>query len=313
MKKYFKFFVTACFVALMLSSCATTSKQAKAKLTKTQSRAFWKIEGTDVNGNPSVVYIQGTFHLGDERIYPLSEEVQKAFMSADRYAGELSTQSYVDLATISPSLAAPNKDGKLVTDYLTEEENAFMQMAFAENLPLVATLEPWQSTTALGIALYVNSGLSAEYGLDNSFVATLSQSGVAWEGLDDLQVQLDIITFGDYDTQIQMLKDTIKSLTDENANAELIESTVSLYDYYVADDMKKMANLFKEENDDEEEAAEFYNEYHKLVYTDRNEEWAQDITDYLAQGGTTFIFAGTAHWIGDESVFTFLKKMGTIK
>ena len=94
MKKFnFKTILGVFILALVLTSCASTSasKKAPATLTKTDSRAFWRIDGTDKNGNPSTVYIQGTFHLGDERIFPLSEEVQQAFVNADRHAGELST------------------------------------------------------------------------------------------------------------------------------------------------------------------------------------------------------------------------------
>ena len=55
------------FAVALLSSCASTSKSTAAKLTKTGSRAFWKIEGTDKNGNPSTVYIQGPSTLVTSR------------------------------------------------------------------------------------------------------------------------------------------------------------------------------------------------------------------------------------------------------
>ncbi|MBQ2479917.1 MAG: TraB/GumN family protein [Treponema sp.] len=48
---------------------------------------FWKISGTDKNGNPSVVYIQGTIHVGSKELYPLDKEVLDAFNNADRIAG----------------------------------------------------------------------------------------------------------------------------------------------------------------------------------------------------------------------------------
>ena len=185
MKKNFKAILGAFVLVLVLTSCASTPKKAAATLTKTDSRAFWRIDGTDKNGNPSTVYIQGTFHLGDERIFPLSDEVQQAFLNADRHAGEISTQGYIDLAAAGPQLNAPNKDGKLVTDYLTEEEKAFVQMAFGDNLAIVNPLEPWQIKTALAVLIYTNTGLSAEYGLDNNFVASLSQMGKQWDGLDE--------------------------------------------------------------------------------------------------------------------------------
>ncbi len=312
-KRIVKAIFSAFVFALVLTSCASTPKKAAATLTKTDSRAFWRIDGTDKNGKPSTVYIQGTFHLGDERIFPLSEEVQQAFLNADRYAGEISTQGYIDLAAAGPQLNAPNKDGKLVTDYLTEEEKAFVQMAFGENLAIVNPLEPWQIKTALAVLVYTNTGLSAEYGLDNSFVASLSQMGKQWEGLDELQLQLDILTFGDYDTQIKMLKDILKVFLNEKDSEELTKMTVDLYESYVNDDMKKMEKLLKVSNDKDEASDQLYIDYNRMVFHDRNQEWAQDITNYLNEGGTTFIFAGCGHWLGEESTFKFLKKMKTIK
>ncbi len=313
MKKNLKALLGAFVLALVLTSCASTPKKAPATLTKTESRAFWRIDGTDKNGNPSTVYIQGTFHLGDERIFPLSDEVQEAFMNADRYAGEISTQGYADLAAYGPELNAPNKDGKLVTDHLTEDEKVFVQNAFGANLPIVDPLEPWQIKTALGLMIYTNTGLSSDYGLDNNFIASLSQMGREWEGLDELQVQLDIITFGDYDTQIKMLQDILKVFLDSEQAEKLTESTVGLYDSYVADDMQKMEELLALSDDEEEASDKLYVDYHNMVFRDRNKEWAQDITNYLDEGGTTFIFAGCGHWLGEDSTFNFLKKMKTIK
>ena len=312
-KTNLKVIISAFFLAIVLTSCTSTPKKSPATLTKTESRAFWRIDGTDKNGNPSTVYIQGTFHLGDARIFPLSDEVQQAFANADRYAGEISTQGYSDLAALNPQLNAPNKDGKLVTDHLSEDEKAFVQYAFGENLPIVDPLEPWQIKTALGVMIYTNTGLGAEYGLDNNFVASLTQMGKQWEGLDELQVQLDIITFGDYDTQIKMLKDILKVFLDQEQAKKLTESTVDLYESYVNDDMNKMEELLALSDTEEEASDQLYVDYHNMVFRDRNKEWAQDITNYLNEGGTTFIFAGCGHWLGEDSTFKFLKKMKTIK
>lgn len=300
-------------LAVILTSCASTPKKAPATLTKTESRAFWRIDGTDKNGNPSTVYIQGTYHLGDERIFPLSEEVQQAFDNADRYAGEISTQGYAELAQMGPELNAPNKDGKLVTNHLTEQEKIFIQNAFGENLSLIDCLNPWQFTTGLGVMVYLDTGLSAQYGLDNNFIATLSQRGRQWDGLDDLQVQVDILTYGDYDTQIKMLKDLLKIFLDPDESAKLTERTIKLYNSYVNDDMSEVEKLLKLSNLDEEASDKLYINYHNMVFRDRNKEWAQDITNYLDEGGTTFIFAGCGHWLGPDSTFKFLKKMKTIK
>ena len=311
MKKFFKILLSVFVISLALVSCASSGSSTKAKLTKTSSRAFWRIDGVDAQGNPSTVYIQGTFHLGDERIFPLSEEVQNAFINADRHAGEMSTQSYADFAAYGPVLNAPNKDGKIITDYLTDEENEYLKSVFGENLSIVVVLDPWQITNAMGLLPYINTGLSSEYGLDNTFITALSQNGLSWEGLDTVETQINVLTFGDYDTQIAMAKDAIKVMIDEKTNESTVKSTVDLYEAYVADNMKKMTKLLK--SDIPADAPAYYKEYSEMLWDNRNKDWAEDIANYLAQGGTTFIFAGCGHWLGDSSVFEYMKKNGTLK
>lgn len=309
-----KLFAILFVAASLLVSCASKPKAApKATLTRTDSRLFWRIDGTDASGNPSTVYIQGTFHLGDERIFPLSEEVINAFQNADRWAGEMSTQAYIDLASMGEVLNAPNPDGKLVTDYLTEDEIAFLTSVYGDALPMLATLEPWQMSNGLSVLSFVNTGLNAQYGLDNSFVATLSQMGKEWEGMDELQVQLDVLMYGNYDEQVEMLKDNILMLTDEKLSKLNDEITVGLYEAYVANDADKMLELLNTEVDFEGRNEKLYDAYNKLVFETRNKDWAVDIANYLEEGGTTFIFVGSGHCLGDVSIFEFLKKNGTIK
>ena len=51
---------------------------------------LWRIDGTDKNGNPSVVYVLGTFHFATDEIYPFSDEILNAWNNADRLVAEIS-------------------------------------------------------------------------------------------------------------------------------------------------------------------------------------------------------------------------------
>ncbi|MBR0475981.1 MAG: hypothetical protein IJJ66_04105, partial [Treponema sp.] len=84
-KKFCKslFILFAAAFVLCTNSFAKESASAKkASLSKEKPRFFWKISGVDKNGNPSFVYIQGTIHLGSEKLFPLDKEVLDAFNSA---------------------------------------------------------------------------------------------------------------------------------------------------------------------------------------------------------------------------------------
>ena len=49
------------------------------------------------------------------------------------------------------------------------------------------------------------------------------------------------------------------------------------------------------------------------MLTDRHSAWADKIKTWLAEGGSTFIFAGSAHFVGNDSVFFYLKQNGTLR
>ena len=108
--------------------------------------------------------------------------------------------------------------------------------------------------------------------------------------------------------------DMLRDLLDElDAPDEVIAMTNSLYEAYLANDKAHFAQSSDEAKKADETRHAFYKAYNKMIYDDRNKDWAKDITGYLREGGTTFIFAGTAHWTGEGSVFDYLRKMGTME
>ena len=201
--------------------------------------------------------------------------------------------------------------GADLTDGLTAGQNATLARYLdGELLETFARFEPWVTTYSLANAIYVNSGLAAEMGLDTVLLAAAQEEGRTVEGLDDLQVQLDGITYGSYDEQLAMLQDLLDDLRDPSA---ALAEVKSLYDAYLADDRQAVDLLNTGSMDEDRARHPFYEGYYRLLISERNRDWAKDITAYLREGGTTFIFAGAAHWVGDDSVFSYLRTMGTIE
>lgn len=304
----------AALLAALMMSCATTGGRAKATLTECPERMFWRIDGTDKKGNPSVVYVQGSFHLGDERMFPLADPVMAAWDSADRLVAEISSTdtAQVQIKVMELMVDSFKKAaGRVVTDGLTDKQKATLgKYMEAEVAAKLALFEPWLTTYSIAAAIYQGNGLSSEYGLDNNLMAYANESGREVEGLDTIQLQLDVITYGSYDEQMDMLRDVLDELDDPT---EVIAMTKSLYEAYLANDKVTFARKSDEEKEADENKHDFYNAYNKMIYDDRNKDWAKDITGYLREGGTTFIFAGAAHWTGEDSVFDYLRKMGTIE
>lgn len=304
---------------MLFVSCATTStgtKTAKQKATleKTSERMLWKISGTDKNGIPSAIYVQGTIHVGDERLV-VSDNVKKLFLSADRRIGEISSADYpkIEAETTemmiegAKAVALETKDFR--NDLSKESNAALLSLIPEENVAQFAMFEPWVTNLLLSSSVLVTSGLDPNKALDSYFVNYAASNGLSTQGLDELQTQLDIIKFGSWDEQIVLLSETIKSLSTEDELEKAKKEVSDLYEAYINDDVAKIAELTDSSKDEESEVAKRYS---KMLWHDRNAAWAELFEEYLKEGGTTFIFAGSGHFVGKDSVFMEMKKNKTL-
>ena len=281
---------------------------------------FWKISGVDKNGNPSFVYIQGTIHIGSEKLFPLDKEVLDAFNNADIIAGEISSEDMSKIQLYSMRLIQESfikAGGKKISENLSPKEVESLKTLLGGplNFNVVDGAEPWVLSLALlGKTVQETTELTAEYSLDSYFLKLANDSSRKVAGLDDIQVQLDILTFGTYEQQLTILKSSIKECSDEKSMEETKAELKALYDAYLAGDVEKLASISDASNEsDIAEYGDFGEEYQKLVFDKRNEDWAKDIKEFLENGGSTFIYAGAAHWVGKNSVFEYLRKQGTIE
>ncbi|MBP3709270.1 MAG: TraB/GumN family protein [Treponema sp.] len=312
MKKNFVF-STSLILLLALVSCASNKAGRGVAQDKTQERMFWRIDGTDKNGNPATVYIQGTFHLGDERLYPLAPTVIDAWLHADRIAGEISTADWAVFETeisnrmIQSQIKAAGKN--VLHNITSTQRDALFSVLEKDVAEQYAVYEPWVTTTAIETAIYLNAGLSVEKGMDGQFMLLAYQQGRNMDGLDSLETQLDILQFGSYDEQLVLLKDML----DDIAQPEKMNKyTKELYEAYLAGDVQKLAKLMEGSRKESEAKNALYTAYYNAFFTERNKAWAEKIKAWLSDGGTTFIFAGCGHFVGDDSVFVYLKKNGVL-
>ncbi len=306
----------ALFSSCASSSSATTAK--KALLTKTSSRMFYRIDGLDENDNPATVYIQATFHLGDERILPLSEEVNECYKNANRLVGEVSSEDWTSISSQIEKMTMKSyfeAAGRTISSALDQKQKDALQthLGDSKTLTVLDVLEPWCTIAMLSAGAFVDSGLTADYSFDGYFMNTAIEDGRKVEGLDTLQTQLDIVRMGDYEAQLIFLKCMLDELAEEEkAFAKTTAQALALYDAYLADDEKKLADLVNKERKEDFKKNEAYKDYYYNLFDKRNADWADDIERYLSEGGTTFIFAGAAHFVGEASVFDVLKKKGLL-
>jgi uncharacterized protein YbaP (TraB family) len=316
--KIVRFFIVCLFV-VSLFSCATKGPEVPT-LTKFENQMLWKIEGSDHKGRLSTIYVLGTIHVGDERLYPLTTEVEDAFGYADKFYGEISSAGWDSLllkTSMRMNRAAIEAEmikeelGYGWYDQLTEEQRALLVDKIGEaTLSTIKDSMPWVTNNVLTSALSAETGYNSNYAYDMHFTEICKNLNIKLEGLDEVDTQLDVLSYGDYDFQLNMLIESINEVL-ENSNV-VKEEFVKLYEAYLTGDENKIAAITYDEIKNEVAENPELEGYYNALYLDRNTNWAETFSQLLYEGGSTFVFAGCGHFVGADSVFEIMKSKGDL-
>ena len=286
----------------------TTVPQKKVTtLTKHDGAMLWEINGWSENGEPSTVYLLGTYHAGDQRINGFPECVQTALDSSDRFCCELSKKDWERFPELVNDLTMKSVLTDLSHTFIDDlsQDEIVLISTFVDNQTLAQLIcfEPWVLNNYLQSVLILGSGLDTTKAYDIMIMDELNKKDADFDGLDEAQVQLDLTAYGDWDTQLIMLRDTLRDLRDLKKSVQEISD---LYEIFLTGDADAFEEAYYKDLEEEISTQPVYKEYIQKLLADRNQIWAQKINDYIKMGGTTFIFAGTAHFTGPDSVFAYL-------
>lgn len=308
------------FFSSILISCATqqpvrqteSQKQVGSKpiLIEHPERFFWEIKG-----NSGSVYILGTIHVADRSFYPLEKNVLKAFDSADRLVSEIGGQQ--DMEALVGELQAfilknINTDPqKNLLQLLSEDELSVLYDAIGEDsVHQLALCNPWLLNTVAAQVLLSKAGMNAQDGIDIYLMDRAKDRKIF--ALETAEQQLAVLSYGSFEDQLASLKDTITSLQHIDESAKEINTLRKLY---LSNDRQGLTALLVDML--LEVPASFSDkkvqQYIDVLLTSRNRIWAQKLADYLQAGGTTFVFAGSAHFIGDSNVFAIMRQQGLLQ
>ena len=313
--------IAAAFFIFAVTSCASTSVENNiATIKKYDDAMFWEINGYDSKGEPSKLYVLGTIHVGDDRLYPLPDFVEDGFSESDKIVSELSDEDWNNMLpeTIALQVQSSKNEaaiyaetGKTLLDELSKDEIDFL-VSVLGNIEMVyamASFEPWVLLSALSVLPIQITKLDPGKGIDGKLVAKAASLGKNVEGLDTLETQFGVITYGDRETQLLMLHDLLKDYMEDlqGCGQELID----LYEAYLNADEDKLTHLLIDEA--KEDDSEYGDDYYKALFLDRNSDWAEKFSNYINDGGTTFVFAGCGHFVGDDSVFNIMRADNILK
>jgi len=309
----FKKIIFSALLIIGILSCSTIEKNKeepkKAVLIEHPERMFWEIKKEN-----SSIYILGTLHFADTNFFPLEENILTAFDSADRLVSEIGGSKEIsDLAVtlqeriIKNLNPAPEKNLK---NFLTEADITLLKTELGEETAeALFIFNPWVLTLSITETIYQKAGLNGQNGIDFYLMARAGTKQI--EALEAGEKQIDVLSMGTFEEQLDILKNTLEELRNPEKGIKQIEK---LKRFYLSNNHEALEKLLKETMTVPENiSAQSSKQFIDALLKDRNIVWAKKFEDYLQSGGTTFIFAGAGHFLGEENVFMQMRKNGTLE
>lgn len=299
------YFFIAC-LAFCLVACSGTSKKADVVL---ETKHFlWKV--SDEN---SSVWVLGSLHLADSTLYPLASVIDSAFTHADELAVELNMNDDEVVKEVGEQSARRGElaEGTL-RDLLPEDMWNFIDSLCTSwniSATMFEKMRPWYVATTLSSYAFMQTGLSADYGVDYVLMDRAAMDGKAIVGLETVEEQINALadTTESDSAGIYYLKTTLREIS------ELDSMVVNLLRAWKTGNDALLRRLMKE--DDEEDSlsqdSKFKEEHEQRVFVNRNSKMAESIASFLREDRNVFVVVGVAHLaLEKDNVIDALKQRG---
>jgi uncharacterized protein YbaP (TraB family) len=249
--------------------------------------ALWVVRDAD-----TTVYLFGTFHLLDGRPW-FNDEVKTAFDASNELVMEAVLPE--DPAALQPLILryAMDADGRTLSSRLTAAQNAALGRALtAAGVPATAfdRFEPWFVSMTLAVLGAQKLGISGAAGPETTLTNAARARRMTIGELEGFELQLRLLDSMPEALQAAQLEEAIEE------NEEIGGKLATMLAAWSTGDVERLAALMNEEQDEDDRAL------HRLIFTERNANWARWIEQRMARPGTVFIAVGAGHLAGEDSV-----------
>jgi len=247
--------------------------------------------------------VVGTMHVYDERLDAIRDKVAPVLKSADLLMVEATADEEAEMQ--QALIANP--------DLLGAKDWAKVQKAAEERgLPsfLVSKFQPWYLSLSLGVPACAMGELAAgKRGLDHMLSAVAEDTRVPMQALEGWEVLIEVLTDGDMDDQIDMLK---LGLLSSDAQSALF---IAMLDAYFSEQIAivwEVSEVAARELSglSAEDAAAQMDETQELLLDKRNRNWVPVIEAATARNDDIVIAVGAAHLPGTAGLLALLEAEG---
>ena len=156
--------------------------------------------------------------------------------------------------------------------------------------------KPWYVALTLTILPLQRDGYAVENGVEQQLTARAKALGKPHRALETIEFQIAMFDDLPLELQRQFLVEAIAG------QADLRKQLDQLVAEWGQGHTTRLGELMNEGGDDPRARS--------AIFTDRNRNWADWITQRLTQPGSSFMAVGAGHLVGDDSVLDLLTKQG---
>ena len=225
-----------------------------------------------VNDRDTVIFLFGTFHALDGKSDWFNDEVRTAFASADELM----------LETIVPGVSPPPP--------AAAARNGLRSLSFAPSASFLAS-------TRMAVSAGRAKGLKVAYGADAVLRRAAETTGKGVGGLESFDSQLSMFA------RLPGPAAARSALEDRAAKESMGALMGQMQTAWNRGDPRIFAAMLDQMRSNSPDT-------YKMMFTDRNINWAGWIAHRLETPGTVFVAVGTGHLVGQDSVQAKLAQLG---
>ncbi|MGL1930260.1 MAG: TraB/GumN family protein [Desulfotalea sp.] len=262
--------------------------------TESPSKAFiW-----EVSSETSTVYILGSMHFANEKVYPLNNTIEKAFAASDKLVLELNPLTIDQKQAQSYIQRTGYYSGKeTIRDNVSPEIFTLLQGFVTKHGLQITSLDkmkPGLLSINLASIQLMGLGYTPELGIDIHF-AKKAENSKPIIALETLQEQLSLLfTMPNSDRFLHYTLldlDNTKEFMAQTISAWQIGDTDALYDIMLKPYM----------------AEEEFQPLLRRMFYNRNMKMAVNIEKYLKTDQDYFVVVGAGHLIGEKGIISLLQ------
>ncbi|MFD0893378.1 TraB/GumN family protein [Luteolibacter ambystomatis] len=269
---------------------------------------LWRIDGKDL-AKPSFLF--GTLHVGNKVVTTFHPATVRAF----NCAGIVYTEVPMDPASqVAASAAVLRTDGKTLTEAIGKQLTRQIEEELRAIKPGldVTPLQPLKTWTAATVIPVLRSQLTGGKALDALVWERATNAGKQTAAIEKPEDQLSIFDELSEGEQVILLSETLRQM-EEGRKKGSDPVDVLIAAYISGDDAKLEAEVDRQLSDMEEgEHKELGERLLKRILHDRNITMSETMAGLLAAkpGQSHFFAAGTAHYLGKDSIVELLTAKG---